>query len=45
MSNQEYIEAFPDSQEKAELWDSVIDEDGNATLDKKRLGEYLYKRS
>ena len=45
LTNEEFKEVFPNASVAADLWDRVMDEDGNATLDKKCLGEYLYKRS
>jgi|LauGreDrversion4_2_1035121.scaffolds.fasta_scaffold2204033_1 hypothetical protein len=38
MSNEEYIEVFPNSKEKAEMWYDCIYENGNQYLDGKKYG-------
>jgi hypothetical protein len=44
LSNEEYIEAFPDMKERAEVWYEAIDEEGNATMEKQMIAEYIKKR-
>ncbi len=42
LTNDEFIEAVPEAKTRAELWIQVIDDDGNPTLDRKKLGTYIY---
>lgn len=44
LTNDEFIEAFPDAKEKAEAWIDCIDENGNPYLDPKKFRAFVDKK-
>lgn len=44
LTNEDYIEAFPDMREQAEVWIDCIDDQGVPSIDKKKMYEYIKKR-
>lgn len=42
LTNDEFIEAIPESQKRAELWIQVVDDEGKQTRNLKILGKYIY---
>ncbi len=41
LTNEEFIEVFPDHKQAAEMWIECLDYDGKPTLNKKKFDEYL----